>query len=556
MYFVNRRREQWRRMQSRWARVGWSRTLVVPLALVAWAVLAAGGQPSASASAPGAPDVAVTSVVAAPADLAAGGGTVTVTGTVEHASSCRLELLSRQSFPVVYSRNPKACSTGPYSARVTIGPNPTAVPRTVAFALVAGNGASTSIDRFYVLLAGAPSVVVSSVDPSPADLAPGGGTVAVAGTVEHASSCQLELLSRQSFPVVYSHNPKACSTGPYSARVTIGPNPTAVPRTVAFALVARNQVSVSSGRLYVVLAGAHQTTTSPAPPPSMRPASTTTPPTTAMPSTTTAPPTTTVPTTTAPSVSLASDESSNWSGYVAGGGPYRVVKGTFTVPGPAAGEPGDGQVSEWVGVDGASDSDTALIQAGVAESGDPQSPGGVSIQPWWEILPASETDISTVSVSAGDRVTVTIWQLSGSTWEINLTDDTNGQSYTTPPEQFTGTGSSAEWIVEAPAQCQSQNQCQLTPLVPYSPDVVFSNLGMSGPETSLDQLTMVQAGQDVSTPSALSSGQFSVSYTGPQQPDQFFMPLASPSTAARARLARLLVWGHGGAPPGHVGPTP
>ncbi|MGO9659867.1 MAG: hypothetical protein ACLP7F_16135, partial [Acidimicrobiales bacterium] len=73
MYFVNRRREQWRRMQSRWARVGWSRTLVVPLALVAWAVLAAGGQPSASASAPGAPDVAVTdvavtSVVAAPAD--------------------------------------------------------------------------------------------------------------------------------------------------------------------------------------------------------------------------------------------------------------------------------------------------------------------------------------------------------------------------------------------------------------------------------------------------------------------------------------------------------
>jgi hypothetical protein len=239
---------------------------------------------------------------------------------------------------------------------------------------------------------------------------------------------------------------------------------------------------------------------------------------------------------------------------VADGGPYRVVKGTFTVPGPVAGEPGDSQVSEWVGVDGASDSDTALIQAGVAESGDPQSPGGVSIQPWWEILPSSETDISTVSVSAGDRVTVTIWQLSGTTWEINLTDDTNGQSYTTPPEQFTGTGSSAEWIVEAPAQCQSQYQCQLTALVPYGPDVVFSNLGMSGPETSLDQQTMVQGGQDVSTPSALSSGQFSVSYTGPQQPDQFSMSPVLPSTAARARLATFLA--SGGAPsfgPGHQG---
>jgi hypothetical protein len=100
--------------------------------------------------------------------------------------------------------------------------------------------------------------------------------------------------------------------------------------------------------------------------------------------------------------------------------------------------------------------------------------------------------------------------------EINLTDDANGQSYTTPPEQYTGAGSSAEWIVEAPAQYQSQDQCQLTALAPYGPDVAFSNLGMSGPETSPDQLTMVQAGQSVSTPSGLSSGQFSVSYTGTQ----------------------------------------
>ena len=397
-------------MILRLARVGWSRTLVLPLVAVAWVVVAAGGQPSASASTPGGGDA-----------------------------------------------------------------------------------------------------VVSSVGASPADLGASGGTVALSGRVANAATCQLKLLSSQSFPVVYSHNPKACSTGSYSAQVTIGPNPTAVQRTVAFALVARNQASVSAGRLYVLLAGAHGVPTSPASlPSSMKPASTSTPPTTAV------PPTTTVPSTTASSVSLTSEQSANWSGYVAGGGPYSVVKGTFTVPSPVAGAPSDGQVSEWVGVDGASDSDTSLIQAGVAESADPQSPGGVSIQPWWEILPAAETNISTVSVSAGDRVTVTIWRLSGTSWEINLTDDTNGQSYTTPPEQFTGAGSSAEWIVEAPAQCQSQAQCQLTPLDPYSPDVVFSNLGMSGPERSLDQVTMVQGQEDVSTPSGLSSGQFSVSYTGPQ----------------------------------------
>ena len=414
---------------------------------------------------------------------------------------------------------------------MTIGANPTAVPRTVAFALVARNSTSASSDRFYVLLAGAPPVVVSSVAPSPADLAASGGKVAVTGRVAHATTCQLELLSSQSFPVVYSHNPKACSTGSFSAQVTIGPNPAAVPRTVAFAIVARNQASVSTSRLYVSLAGAHAAPTSPgSPPSSTKPASTSTPPTT-----------TAVPSSTAPSVSLTSDQSSNWSGYVAGGGPYSVVKGSFTVPSPVAGVPIDDQVSEWVGVDGASDSDTSLIQAGVAESPDPQSPGGVSIQPWWEILPAAETTISTVPVSAGDRVTVTIWHLSGTSWEINLTDDTNGQSYTTPPEQFNGAGASAEWIVEAPAQCESQDQCQLTALAPYNPDVVFSNLGISGPETSLDQLTMVQGGEEVSTPSGLSSGQFSVDYTGTQLFDRAIIPPVPPSTATRARLATLVV---------------
>jgi len=44
-------------------------------------------------------------------------------------------------------------------------------------------------------------------------------------TVENATSCQLELLSRQSFPVVYSHDPTtACQDGSYSAFVTIGTN--------------------------------------------------------------------------------------------------------------------------------------------------------------------------------------------------------------------------------------------------------------------------------------------------------------------------------------------
>jgi peptidoglycan/xylan/chitin deacetylase (PgdA/CDA1 family) len=58
-----------------------------------------------SPSAPPAPPALVLSVRARPPTLAAGGGTVVVVGRVEHATSCQLQLLSHQSFPVVYSHN-------------------------------------------------------------------------------------------------------------------------------------------------------------------------------------------------------------------------------------------------------------------------------------------------------------------------------------------------------------------------------------------------------------------------------------------------------------------
>ena len=75
------RPELGRRGILRLAREGWPGTLVLPLVAVAWVVLAAGGQPSASASTPVGPDAVVSSAGASPADLTASGGTVAVTGT-------------------------------------------------------------------------------------------------------------------------------------------------------------------------------------------------------------------------------------------------------------------------------------------------------------------------------------------------------------------------------------------------------------------------------------------------------------------------------------------
>jgi len=199
--------------------------------------------------------------------------------------------------------------------------------------------------------------------------------------------------------------------------------------------------------------------------------------------------------------------SPNWSGYYVGGSvPFTYVTGTFTVSSLESGTPTSAEMCEWIGIDGVGIS--PLIQAGVTEYLDPSNPNYFFIQPWWDLLPThqAEINITTVTVHAGDQVTVTIGEINGTAWGVTLTDDTNGESFTTD-QTYTGPGSSAEWIVEAPTVSGS-----VTPLAPYSPPVTFSDLRFVGTETTLTELVMVQAGDQVSTPSALTSDAFNVAY--------------------------------------------
>ncbi|MGA8426613.1 MAG: G1 family glutamic endopeptidase [Candidatus Dormiibacterota bacterium] len=202
----------------------------------------------------------------------------------------------------------------------------------------------------------------------------------------------------------------------------------------------------------------------------------------------------------APASQLAS---SNWSGYSIASGPYSYVSGTFNVPGLYAAST-DTYVSEWTGIDGASDSD--LIQAGVTEMFDPDT-DLVYLLPWWEILPAAETPITTMSVLPGDAITVTIGQVSGTAWKIVLTNDTTAQSFTTD-QTYTGPGTSVEWIVEAPDVDGS-----IATLGDYSTNVTFSGLSVTGSQNSLSYWYMVQGGVQVSTPStSLTESGFDVAY--------------------------------------------
>jgi hypothetical protein len=189
-----------------------------------------------------------------------------------------------------------------------------------------------------------------------------------------------------------------------------------------------------------------------------------------------------------------------------GGGPFDSVRGTFNIPNLYA-APLQAEVAEWVGIDGVDNG--SLIQAGVDETYDPQT-NKVIVQPWWEILPAPPFTIP-MRVAPGDQVTVTIWQLSGQDWVIQLVDDTSGQRFQIE-RTYTGPATSAEWIVEAATSTASG---QVMTLGHYTPNVTFTNDGFHGGngETSVTQETLVQGGIAVSTPSPLNaSGNFSVAY--------------------------------------------
>lgn len=202
-----------------------------------------------------------------------------------------------------------------------------------------------------------------------------------------------------------------------------------------------------------------------------------------------------------------------WTGYVLGNGPYTAVTGTFTVPNLLVPTPVETRTVEWVGIDGISPS-TSLIQAGVSEGTTPGT-DQVTFQAWWEILPDEPTIVpipwSQVSVLSGHSVTVTIWQVSGSRWAIGLTDNTTGQSFTTV-QNYDGPHTSAEWIVEAPADTATGGVYTLGHVVP---DVTFSNARFVGVNTFIEVLPpIVQGSAAVASVSTLEGDGFTVGNGG------------------------------------------
>ncbi len=78
-----------------------------------------------------------------PRELGANGGLVVIQADGRNALECRLKLLSRQSFAVVYSHAPSyGCQSGYFSPHVEVGSNPSSLSRTLTFEVLVTNATS------------------------------------------------------------------------------------------------------------------------------------------------------------------------------------------------------------------------------------------------------------------------------------------------------------------------------------------------------------------------------------------------------------------------------
>jgi hypothetical protein len=137
--------------------------------------------------------------------------------------------------------------------------------------------------------------------------------------------------------------------------------------------------------------------------------------------------------------------SRNWSGYVASGGTFTAVSGTWTVPtvSPSASGTSARADATWVGIGGATTTD--LVQAGTQAT---VVNGVVSYSAWVETLPQPSRDVS-LAVSAGDTVSVSLAQQTAGSWNITIQNTTTGGVYN-GTVTYASSVSSAEWIEEAP----------------------------------------------------------------------------------------------------------
>ena len=166
--------------------------------------------------------------------------------------------------------------------------------------------------------------------------------------------------------------------------------------------------------------------------------------------------------------------SQNWAGYVAGSSDgstqFSNVSGSWVQPTSKCGT-GQDDAAFWVGIGGSGStsssygsslgdgSSTSLEQIGTEGN---CTGNGTQYYAWYELVPAAPVQLN-LAIHPGDQITASV-SVNASNTSFSLTDKTTGQSFSKTVQSPNPDTSSAEWIAEAPSQCDGSGDCTPLPL--------------------------------------------------------------------------------------------
>ncbi len=163
--------------------------------------------------------------------------------------------------------------------------------------------------------------------------------------------------------------------------------------------------------------------------------------------------------------------SQNWAGYVVGGSDsstqFSNVSGSWVQPTSKCSGAQD-YAAFWVGIGGSGQSSSYGSSLGDGQSTSLEQIGtqgdctgnGTEYYAWYELVPAAPVQLS-LAIHPGNHISASVG-VNGSNIAFSLTDKTTGQSFTKTLQANNPDTSSAEWIAEAPSQCDGSGNC--TPL--------------------------------------------------------------------------------------------
>jgi hypothetical protein len=175
---------------------------------------------------------------------------------------------------------------------------------------------------------------------------------------------------------------------------------------------------------------------------------------------------------TASAAAPATVVSSNWSGYAVSAARFRRVSGSWKV---AAGSCSGGSATysaAWLGIGGFSETSQALEQTGTEL--DCSASGRAVYSAWYELVPSDAKTIR-MTVRPGDTMSASV-DVRGQKVSIRLRDVTRGSTFSKTLRMSAPDVTSAEWIVEAPAGCDSSGSCWQLPLADFG-SVRFTHAG-------------------------------------------------------------------------------